>query len=92
MNIYVGNLSYSIGEEDLRNTFSEFGEVVSAKIITDRDTGHSKGFGFVEMSDETSGTTAIDNLNEQELAGRQLKVSQARPRTNNFDRRNQQRW
>ncbi|MEL6252236.1 MAG: RNA-binding protein [Bacteroidota bacterium] len=89
MNIYVGNLAYSVGEQDLERVFSEFGEVVSVKIITDRDTGHSKGFAFVEMGDEDSGSAAIDGLHDQELSGRNLKVSKARPRTNNFgnDRR-----
>lgn len=87
MNIYVGNLAYSLGEQDLRDAFGQFGEVVSVKIITDRDTGQSKGFGFVEMGDETSGSAAIDALNDQELGGRNLKVNQARPRTNNYDRR-----
>ena len=85
MNIYVGNLAYSLGEQDLRDAFAQFGEVVSVKIITDRDTGQSKGFGFVEMGDEESGSAAIDGLNDQELNGRNLKVNQARPRNN--DRR-----
>jgi len=92
MNIYVGNLAYSVGEQDLRDAFGEFGEVVSVKIITDRDTGHSKGFAFVEMGDEGSGSAAIDGLNDQELAGRNLKVNQARPRSNNNDRRGPSRW
>lgn len=87
MNIYVGNLAYSVVEQDLRDAFSQFGEVVSVKIITDRDTGQSKGFAFVEMGDEDSGSAAIDGLNDHDLSGRNLKVNQARPRTNNNDRR-----
>lgn len=85
MNIYVGNLAYSVVEQDLREAFEQFGEVISVKIITDRDTGHSKGFGFVEMGDEASGSAAIDGLNDQDFSGRNLKVNQARPRNN--DRR-----
>ena len=80
MNIYVGNLSYDISESDLREAFEAFGEVDSAKIITDRDTGRSKGFGFVEMPDQGNGTSAIDGLNGQELGGRPLRVNEARPR------------
>ena len=80
MNIYVGNLSYDISEADLREAFEAFGEVDSAKIITDRDTGRSKGFGFVEMSEQGNGESAIDGLNGQELGGRPLRVNEARPR------------
>ena len=87
MNIYVGNLAYSVGEQDLEDVFSQYGEVVSVKIVTDRDTGHSKGFGFVEMGDDDSGSAAIDGLHDFELSGRNMKVSKARPRSNNNDRR-----
>ena len=80
MNIYVGNLSYSVTEDDLRALFSEFGDVSSAKLIMDRDTGQSKGFGFVEMSGNDSGQKAIDELNGREVSGRALKVNEARPR------------
>ena len=80
MNIYVGNLSYDVSETELREAFEAFGEVDSAKIITDRDTGRSKGFGFVEMPDQGNGTSAIDGLNGQELGGRPLRVNEARPR------------
>ena len=80
MNIYVGNLSYDLSEADLREAFEAFGEVDSAKIITDRDTGRSKGFGFVEMSDQGNGESAIEGLNGQELSGRALRVNEARPR------------
>ncbi len=80
MNIYVGNLPYNVTEDDLRALFAEFGDVSSAKLIIDRDTGQSKGFGFVEMSDEGAGQKAIDEVNGREVSGRSLKVNQARPR------------
>ncbi|HCY12762.1 MAG TPA: RNA-binding protein [Gammaproteobacteria bacterium] len=80
MNIYVGNLPYNVTEDDLRALFAEFGDVSSAKLIIDRDTGQSKGFGFVEMSDEGAGQKAIDDVNGREVSGRSLKVNQARPR------------
>ena len=80
MNIYVGNISYDTSEEDLRNAFEAFGEVDSAKIITDRDTGRSKGFGFVEMADQSNGESAIEGLNGQDVGGRALRVNEARPR------------
>jgi len=81
MNIYVGNLAYRTTEDDLRQLFSQFGEVSSVKIITDRDTGQSKGFGFVEMSNQSEAEAAINNLNETDLGGRNLRVNEARPRT-----------
>ena len=80
MNIYVGNISYDTSEDDLRNAFEAFGEVDSAKIITDRDTGRSKGFGFVEMPDQSNGESAIEGLNGQDVGGRALRVNEARPR------------
>ena len=80
MNIYVGNLPYNVTEDDLRALFAEFGDVSSAKLIIDRDTGQSKGFGFGEMSDEGAGQKAIDDVNGREVSGRSLKVNQARPR------------
>lgn len=80
MNIYVGNLSYSTTEQGLEDTFGEFGEVTSARIITDRDTGRSKGFGFVEMSSNDEANAAITALNDKELDGRRVKVNEARPR------------
>lgn len=82
MNIYVGNLSYRMSEDELRDTFAAFGEVVSAKIIEDRMTGRSKGFGFVEMADKASGEEAIKELNGKDLGGRPLRVNEARPREN----------
>jgi RNA recognition motif-containing protein len=80
MNIYVGNLSYSVTEEDLNAMFAEFGDVTSAKLIMDRDTGRSKGFAFVEMSGEDAGQKAIDELNGRDVGGRSLTVNKARPR------------
>ena len=79
-NIYVGNLSWSTSEEALRETFEQYGEVLSARIITDRDTGRSRGFGFVEMENEDEANAAIDALNGQPLDGRPLTVNEARPR------------
>ncbi|MDC7223051.1 MAG: RNA-binding protein [Spirochaetales bacterium] len=80
MNIYAGNLSYALTEDELREAFSEYGEVISAKIIMDRDTGRSKGFGFVEMGNAEAGEKAIEALDGSLLKGRNLKVNQARPR------------
>lgn len=80
MNIYVGNISYGISEEDLVNLFSSFGEVVSAKIITDRETGRSRGFSFVEMVNDDEAKKAIEALNGSEQEGRTLTVNEARPR------------
>ena len=81
MNIYVGNLSYEATEEDLRHAFEDFGQVESVKIITDKYSGQSKGFGFVEMPDKAEAQSAIEGLNGKELKGRMLKVSEARPRS-----------
>lgn len=80
MNIYVGNLPREATEEDLRKAFESFGEISSAKIITDRFTGDSRGFGFVEMSNNSEGQAAISGLDGQDLKGRALKVNEARPR------------
>jgi len=81
MKIYAGNLSYEVTEEDLRLTFEQFGQVESATIIKDRDSGRSKGFGFVEMPSKAEGQSAIDDLNGKELKGKTLNVNEARPRT-----------
>ena len=81
MNIYIGNLSYEVTEEDLKQAFEAFGEVESVKIIKDNYTNRSKGFGFVEMSDNTHAESAINDLNDTELKGRALKVNKARPRS-----------
>jgi RNA recognition motif-containing protein len=81
MNLYVGNLSYEMSEENLRSEFAEYGEVQSAKIITDRDTGRSRGFGFVEMNSDGEGKKAMEELNGKDFEGRQLVVNEARPRS-----------
>ena len=81
MNLYVGNLSYEMSEENLRSEFAEYGEVQSAKIITDRDTGRSRGFGFVEMNSDDEGKKAMEELNGKDFEGRQLVVNEARPRS-----------
>ena len=80
MNIYVSNLSFNVQNEDLREVFAPYGEVTSAKIVNDRETGKSRGFGFVEMSDETESKKAIAELNDAELDGRNMKVTEARPK------------
>ena len=81
MKIYLGNLSYEVTEEDLRQALQPFGQVESATIIKDKYSGQSKGFGFVEMASKAEGQSAIDGLNGKELKGRTLKVNEARPRT-----------
>ncbi|GAB4288310.1 MAG: RNA-binding protein [Myxococcota bacterium] len=80
MNIYVGNLAYQVTEEELKSTFSAFGEVESVRIITDRDTNRSKGFGFVEMPKREEALAAIEGLNGTELGERQITVNEARPK------------
>ncbi|MES9869065.1 MAG: RNA-binding protein [Sedimenticola sp.] len=80
MNIYVGNLSYRMTDDELRDAFAEFGSVDSAKIIMDRDTGRSKGFGFVEMPNQSEAEAAVKALNDAEVGGRNLRVNEARPR------------
>ena len=79
--LYVGNLSYRTEQESLRSLFSQFGEVVSATVLTDRDTGRSRGFGFVEMADQSGANAAIQGLNGTEFEGRMLKVNEARERS-----------
>jgi RNA recognition motif-containing protein len=81
MNIYIGNLPYSITEVDLRAAFEPFGKVDSVNIIKDKYTGQSKGFGFVEMPTAAEAKAAIDALNGSEMGGRNIKVNEARPRT-----------
>ena len=85
--IYVGNLNYNTSEDDLRNSFSEYGTIESVNIITDRFSGQSKGFGFIEMSDADEAKRAIDAMDQQELGGRSLKVNAAKEKSHN-DRRN----
>ncbi|MGV3524735.1 MAG: RNA recognition motif domain-containing protein [Candidatus Sericytochromatia bacterium] len=80
MNIYVGNLSYDTDDQALGDHFAQFGEVYSARVITDRETGRPRGFGFVEMASAEAGQAAIDALHGQEFMGRQLNVNEAKPR------------
>jgi len=80
LNIYVGNLSYEATEEEVRGLFAEFGEVESVNLVTDRETGRLRGFGFVQMADAAAGKAAIEGLNGKELAGRALAVNEARPK------------
>ena len=81
MNIFIAGLSYNINDNDLMNLFNEYGEISSAKVIMDRESGRSKGYGFVEMEDEAAGQKAIEELNGAEYDGRVISVSVARPRT-----------
>ena len=87
MNIYVGNLSFNASESDIENAFGRFGEVTKVSIVKDRETGRSRGFGFVEMGDRQSGQKAIDGLNETEIDGRNVTVNEARPREDRRDNR-----
>jgi len=80
MNIYVSNLSFNVQDEDLREFFTPYGEVTSAKIINDRETGRSRGFGFVEMSDDAASRKAIQELNDASVDGRTIKVMEAKPK------------
>jgi RNA recognition motif-containing protein len=80
MNIYVGNLAYSVTEDELREAFAAFGEISSVSLITDKFSGQSKGFGFVEMPNNSEADAAIKALNETSLKGRNIKVNQAKPR------------
>jgi RNA recognition motif-containing protein len=80
MNIYISNLSFKVTDEDLRQVFEEYGEVSSAKVIMDRDTGRSRGFGFVEMPDQDASLKAIEELNQAEYDGKVISVNEARPR------------
>ena len=80
MNIYCANLAYTCTDDELKDAFSEYGEVVSAKIITDRETRRSRGFGFVEMTSDGDAQKAIEALNGQEFQGRKLVVNESRPR------------
>ncbi|MFA5864499.1 MAG: RNA-binding protein [Phycisphaerae bacterium] len=80
MNIYVGNLPYDVGETQLTELFSPYGQVQSASVVIDRETGRSRGFGFVEMANADEGKQAIDALHEKDMGGRALKVNEARPK------------
>ena len=80
MKIYVGNLSYDTQNDDLRNAFEAHGNVADAAVITDRESGRSRGFGFVEMADDNEGRAAIEAMDGADLQGRNLRVNEARPR------------
>jgi RNA recognition motif-containing protein len=88
MNIYVGNLHYDIESEDLKELFIQLGEVSSAKVIKDRETGRSSGYGFVEMDNDEDGKVAISRLDQFEWEGRKIRVSEARPRADRRQRSN----
>ena len=81
MNIFVSNLNFKVRSEDLKNLFQQYGEVVSSKVITDKFSGRSRGFGFVEMKNDADGQKAIDELNQKDYEGRNISVSVAKPRT-----------
>jgi cold-inducible RNA-binding protein len=85
MRLYVGNLSYSVGDSELEQLFAPFGQVASARVITDRDSGQSKGFGFVEMASDEQCQAAITGLNGKDIGGRTITVSEARPRPERSD-------
>jgi len=87
MNIYVGNLPHSVTDEELKELFTEHGEVSAASVITDKYSGQSRGFGFVEMPTQADAEEAIKSMNESQLKGRNLKVNQARPRNERPQRR-----
>jgi len=87
MNLYISNLGFQTSDDDLRKLFEPFGQVVSAKVITDRETGRSRGFGFVEMGSSGEGTEAIAKLNGKDILGRTLSVSVAREKENRSDRK-----
>ena len=105
MNIFVSNLSFNVQDEDLREFFTPYGEVSSAKIINDRETGRSRGFGFVEMSDDEAARKAIAELDQATVEGRTIKVTEAKPREDRparsfsggnggggYNNRNNNRW
>ncbi len=79
-NLYVGNLSYTLSEDELRSAFEQFGEIASCRIIRDRQTGDSRGFGFVEMATDEAAQAAMDNLNGAEVGGRRLRINEAQPK------------
>ena len=86
MNLYILNLSYNISDEDLRQLFADYGEITSAKVIMDRETGRSRGFGFVELSDDELAKKAIEELNQASYDGKVINITEARPREDRGDR------
>ena len=87
MNIYVGNLAYTVTEDDLKEAFSGFGEISSVRLVSDKFSGKSKGFGFIEMPDNSEAEAAMNALNESSFKGRDIKVNQAKPREERPQRR-----
>ena len=85
MNIYISNLSYGVNDADLNSLFAEYGEISSAKVIMDRETGRSRGFGFVEMPNDEEAEKAINELNEVEFDGKVISVAVAKPKTDRID-------
>ena len=86
MNLYISNLSYNISDDDLRQLFADYGEITSAKVIMDRETGRSRGFGFVELSDDELAKKAIEELNQASYDGKVINITEARPREDRGDR------
>lgn len=86
MNLYISNLSYNISDENLRQLFADYGEITSAKVIMDRETGRSRGFGFVELSDDELAKKAIEELNQASYDGKVINITEARPREDRGDR------
>ena len=86
MNLYISNLSYNISDEDLRQLFADYGEITSAKVIMDSETGRSRGFGFVELSDDELAKKAIEELNQASYDGKVINITEARPREDRGDR------
>ena len=86
MNLYISNLSYNISDEDLRLLFADYGEITSAKVIMDRETGRSRGLGFVELSDDELAKKAIEELNQASYDGKVINITEARPREDRGDR------
>ena len=86
MNLYISNLSYNISGADLRQLFADYGEITSAKVIMDRETGRSRGFGFVELSDDELAKKAIEELNQASYDGKVINITEARPREDRGDR------
>ena len=91
MNIYVSNLSFNVQDEDLQSYFADYGEVTSAKVINDKETGRSRGFGFVEMPDDTAAKKAVAELDGATVDGRAIKVSEAKPREQRSSNNNSRR-
>ncbi|MFP4619899.1 MAG: RNA recognition motif domain-containing protein [Bacteroidales bacterium] len=86
MNIYIGNLNFTVDEDKLRRIFEKYGEVSSVKLIRDKDTGESKGYGFIEMKNDEEAKKALQEMNSQEIDGRHVKVNIAKPRKRNYRR------